>query len=522
MIIKKTVQVGSSTLVSRVLGVIREILQARFLGVDIASEAFLAAFKIPSMMRKIFAEGALSATLVPTVVRIKAEESRHETSKFMTATFFLFEAALALVCLFIFWRADLVLSVVVPGFSPEKFALAAKFLRVLISLILLMSSSAVLAAVLQAERHFLIPAMAPAVLNVVYIAGLIAGLYYQFDVLYICYFILLGSFINLLLHLIAYARFGYSFEMPDRHALREFGSFMLRCVPYMVSMGVMEINFFIDNAFASYLPGAVTLSHYASRFMGIPLGVFATAFATILLPHFSRVNTYAPRRLGFYLFESAKLVIIVTVPTMLFLSGFSRDVFSTLFASDRFPEEYLTPAAHILTALLIGLPIFSLNRILFNIFYARHDVKVPMMTSLVSTSCNAAGNYFLMQYLGAAGIALSTTLSSLIQMCCMLYFLHKRYRFEFYASEFMVFLRQFFIQLAVIGGLFVASYFAVRAIVYALPLPTIHILKYTVNLHAFMTTGIGFWSWTGLLGGVAFLAIFLTRRRFGYRVHFLD
>lgn len=513
-ILKKTIEVGASTLVSRVLGIIREVLQVHFLGVGPFSDAFIAAFKIPNSLRKIFAEGALSSALTPTLVHIQKFQSQQAVSQLMTLCFLIFEGLLFFIALGIYLNPGTVLWFVAPGFSPEIIAYATPFLRILMPMILFISSSALLAGVLQTSHHFLIPALAPVILNVTYIAGLLLGIYKGFSVETLCFLIVIGSIINFVLHLLAYWRFNFGFAMPDEQAWTNLKRLLSKFFPFMLSMSVMEINFFIDNQFASYLPTAVTLMHYGNRLMGIPLGVFAMAFSTILLPHFSRVSLYAPKRLTFYLYESAKFILWVTLPASLLLAYFAQDIYRTLFVSSKFPAAAVPEAAAILSAFVLGLFAFSLNKILLNLFYALHDAQIPTWTSIVATTCNAIGNYVLMQKYGATGLALSTTMSGYIQMFFLLYFLKKRYHFVFYAKYFWHFVVRYTAQLLIAG----AAFLIVHSIVYR------WLSAFVANnpKMVFFISGLGFWFWTGPLVALAALWIWYTRKAFGYKLHFID
>jgi putative peptidoglycan lipid II flippase len=512
-ILKKTIEVGASTLVSRILGIVREILQVHFLGVGIYSDAFIAAFKIPNSLRKIFAEGALSSALTPTLVQIQKFQSIDAVNKLMSLAFLIFEGILFSIVLGIYAFPSQVLWFVAPGFAPETIAFAVPLLKILTPMILFISSSALLAGVLQTSKHFLIPAIAPVVLNIAYIAGLLLGIYRGFSVETLCFLIVVGSVINFCLHLLAYWHFHFGFALPDTQAFKNLRSLLGKFFPFMLSMSVMEINFFIDNQFASYLPTAVTLMHYGNRLMGIPLGVFAMAFSTILLPHFSRVGIYAPKRLTFYLYESAKFILWVTLPASLFLAYFSQDIYRTLFVSQKFPITAVPEAASILGAFVIGLFAFSINKILLNLFYALHDTQVPTWASIIATSSNAVGNYILMKLYGATGLAMSTTIAGFIQMFFLLFFLKKRYHFIFYLKEFGRFVLRYAAQVFLAW----TAFLFVHTLIYKLIT-----YKASPALYVFLINKIGFWLWTGPLVACMACLIWFTRKYFGYKLHFID
>ena len=354
-IVKKTVEVGLSTFLSRMLGLVREALMARYLGAGVISDAFITAFKIPNFLRKIFAEGALTASFVPTIVGVFKKDSQDDASRLMTLAFLFFEGVLFFLCMFIFVFAWYVIRVIAPGFSLDQVEHAVPFLRILIGFILFVSSSALLAGALNAVNHFFVPAFSPVVLNIFFVSGLVLGLYYNLPVTVLCYIILLGAFAQFLMHIYIYLKLKFAFLSIDAKAVQNFKTLMKRFLPCFMGMSVLELNLFIDTSLASFLvPGSLTRVYYASRFMGIPLGIFAIAFATILLPHFSRVAHYAPRRLGFYLFEASKLIFWVTVPVSFVMGFFSYEIFATLFVSKKFTILDAILTQHILIAFVIG------------------------------------------------------------------------------------------------------------------------------------------------------------------------
>lgn len=527
-ILRKTIQVGTSTLLSRVLGIIREMLQVRYLGLGMDSDAFITAFKIPNSLRKIFAEGALSAAFIPTIIHMVKYESTERASKLMSASFLMFEGMLALVCLGIFAFPHEVLHAVASGFSDTVIDAAVPYVRILISMILFISTSSLLAGALQSVHHFFIPAIAPAILNVIYITGLVLGLLYNLPVIYLCYFILAGSMLNLVLHVMVYMRYGFSFSIPDRETLYSLWLLLKRFLPFMLSMSIMEINFFVDTAFASYLAlGTTSLLYYANRLMAIPLGVFAAAFSTILLPHFSRVSLYAPRRLNFYLYEAMKLILWITIPAALWLAYFAPEIYTTLFVSKKFPIEAVPEACYILLAFLVGLSAFSLNKILLNLYYSLHDSQVPTIASIISTGVNVAGDFVLMQFFRGAGLALATSLAGIAQTLVLLYFLQQRYHFNLYLGRVVDFLVRYALQLAILAPGFIVAHVLTKSVLtkfvvsgaLSAMLPTFISATFVSD---FLLQGIGFWLWTGPIVILWVLLIGLTRKMVGYRLFFID
>jgi putative peptidoglycan lipid II flippase len=512
-IIKKTLEFSVPTLVSRMLGLAREIVQARFLGVGLEAQAFIAAFKIPGSLRKIFAEGALTGAFVPTVVSILKTDGKKSINDLMTLSFIVFEGVLFFICVIIFMYPAHVIKLIAWGFSTQQIMLAVPYLRILISFILFISSSALLGGVLQAVHHFFVPAFFPVVLNVFYLAGLFVCKWYALPLTYLSFSIVLGSVVVFFMHLYMYFRYHFSFGVVTQTTRRNFRKLMTKFIPSMLGMSVLEINLFIDSTLASFFGAGYVLLYYGYRFMGIPLGVFGVAFSSILLPHFSRVVMYAPKRMGFYLLESAKLVFWVTVPAALLLGIFSRQIYTTLLVTgnSKFSAMHVPEASLILIAFLFGLFFFALNKILLNIYYSFHDMRIPTVTSVVATFFNIIANLVLMHYFRAVGIAMATSLSGVLQSTMLIYYLRKKYDLDLYLAYFVQFAWRFLVQLMCVMSVVYAGHRAMFAF----------IASY-VRRTDFLLYGIGFWLWTIPFMVLTFVLLYVTRSWFKLRLHFLD
>lgn len=508
----KTVQVGLFTLMSRALGFVRQSLMARYLGVGIVSDAFITAFRIPNSLRKIFAEGALSAALVPTLVHTVKRQGPVAVSRLVSLSFIIIETILWFVCMGIWYWADTVIAAAAPGFSAAQHAAAVPLLKVLIAYIMFISSSAVIAGGLQAVNHFFVPASAQIAINIIFVGTLLACLHYDLPVIYLAYGIIFSGLMQTSMHIVAYFYAGLRVALPTRTTLAEFGIVLGKFFPCLITMSIMEIQLFIDGQFASYLQqGSITFIAYAADFMRIPLGVFAVALSTTLLPHFSRISSYAPKRLSFYLLEALKIITWITLPAALIMGFFAYDIFYTTYYSPHFTLYDVQQVSLLLQVFLCGLLFFSLNKILVNIYYAFNSTVIPTIISIISTVCNIALNYLLMYRLGACGLVVATALAGVIQTFLFLYVLHYHFKFKLHGAAFMHFLVRYAQQLFVACVLFGLAYYGM---VFAI---TSYIPWYAdLLLKTFML-----WVWVGplCLGFMAFL--YITRARFNIKLYFL-
>jgi putative peptidoglycan lipid II flippase len=512
-ILKKIIAVGGSTLTSRLFGLIRDALLVRYLGASSLSDAFVTAHKIPNSLRKAFAEGALSAAFIPTATHLTHNNNTLAIAGLMSLTFLIFEGIVLLICIAIMIYAKPIIQFVASGFTAEQVNETISMLHIMMPLILFISSSALLGGALQSVGKFFIPAIAQVLTNVIVIIGIGISLWFQLPINYLCWVILLSGFAHFILHAIAYKKAHFSFGKPNKKdlhlALNIIGKFLL-CLP---SISLMEVALFIDTSFASHLPpGSISLISYANRFVGIPLGVFAVAFSTILLPHFSRIHTYNPKRLHFYLLEAAKFVFWVTIPITALMAFFSEEIFSTIFLSEKFTLLHVQQAGKILLALLPGLFFLSFNKILLSIFYAMHAAWISAIVALITTAINVGLNMLLIHRFQAAGLVFATAVSSMIQTILLLIILKKKYHFRMYVIPFTSFALTYLIQLTLCGSLFFILYsLCAHAIVAFLPL----------SIASFFTTKIGLWLWVGPLSLAMLLLLYYLRNFFKLHLHFL-
>jgi putative peptidoglycan lipid II flippase len=514
MMIKKTISVGGSTLLSRVLGIVREILQAQYLGVNAMSDAFVAAFQVPNSFRKIFVEGALSASLVPTFVSAIRNDKKKVVDSLVVLALIIFEGFLLLLCMLFMWKSEFVIRLMCPGFSQAQIEDTVPLLRILMPFIFFISSSAVFGSALQAVNKFFIPAITPAFMNIVYVASLIFCIANDLPVTYFCYAIIGGGVIQLIAHIVAYFQLDFSFSHVTRETWNIFKPIFFNVFFCIICVGMTsEIGLIVDTMFASYLhEGSISLIKYATRFMGIPLGMFAAAVSTITLPYFSRVGSYAPKRLSFLIVEATKLVFWVTVPMGLIMAFFSEKIFHTIFLSSKFNMSQVLEARTILIAYLVGLFSLSLNKVLLNIYYSRNVVWLPALISVFGVGANVIFNSVLVKRYQASGIAFATSISAIIQMILLMLFLYIWFGYKFYLHDILRFVWRYCLQLAcILSGAFVI-YSSISSLLHTLP----------ANISRFFIYGLGFWLWVVPLCLAIAAVAYLTRRNFGIKIYFFD
>lgn len=515
-ILIKTGQVAGATLVSRILALIRVGLELKYFGAGPISDAFKAAFEIPNRLRKVFAEGAISAAFIPDLVKIVKEGNDNQANKLLTLMLLFIEIIVLGICFLIFFNAKKVLLFIAPGFRYKTIEMetAIPLLRILIFFIFFISSSSLLTGAMQAKHHFFIPSWGPVLLNIIYIMGLLCGLYFKLNINYLAFFIILGGFLLLILNLYSYRRIGYKFSYPNRETFGYFNKVMSKFLPSIISMSAVEINFTIDGMLASFLPaGSITLFGYASGFFRIPLGIFAVAFSTILLSHFSRISTYAPKRLSFYLLESSKFVFWVTLPVTFLMCFFSYDVFNTLaYFSKKLTLSQVNEASWALIGLLVSLFFVSINKVLLSICYSLHSTFAPTIITLISTVINTSLNLLLVSKLGIFGLAIATSIGEIGKTFFFLFYIHKNFNFTLYLANFFNFALRYIFQLLFLGSFFYLIYKLLLKLFNHLP-------NYYIKC---FTQGIGFWICMALLSFTFFGLLYILRKVFKIKAYFLD
>lgn len=509
----KFMQTGSATLLSKCLGLVRDFFLIKYLGASANADAFWTAYQLPGSLRKIFAEGAVSASLIPILVDAMRAQKQKIVHSLVLLALIIFESFILIACFIAIWKAGFIIHILRPGFSAERIELTEPLFKIMLPLILFVSSSAIISSALQAVNHFIIPALGPAILNVAFIGSAILCLFQGFPVSYFCCFVLIGGLIQLIIHLITYFKLNFRFSQITPETWRYFKPMSLKFLFCAVSASIGEISLIIDSVFASYLPvGSLSLMSYSSRFMGITLGIFASSLSTILLPHLSRICRYAPSRLSFYLFEATKLVIWITVPATIIMIFFSEKIFCTLFLSEKFTMVHVLKAQAILIAFSCGMFALSLNKILHNMFYAMHVTWIPALVVIGGIAINVGLNFIWLTSLQTTGLALATTISAFFQTIALVYILRTHFNFTLYLKKYGQFIRNYCSQLCIFFCLFFASYYLLLHGIGYLP----------ASLNHFFIHNIGFWFWVGPLTSCLALAIFLTRSYFKVHLYFID
>jgi len=404
----KTSVVSGMTMVSRILGLVRDIVFARYFGAGIVMDAFLVANRIPNMLRRFFAEGAFSAGFVPVLSRYRETESPDEGRNFIAAMGGTFAVVLFVVTLVGVIGAPLLVLIVAPGFVGDggDFDLAALMLRFTFPYLLFVSLTAFAGGILNTFGRFGVPAFTPVILNVVLI-GAAVWLSPMLDepILALAYGVFFAGLCQLAFQLPFLARIK-ALSRP-RWAPRHPGvrrAFRLM-VPAIFGSSVAQINVLLGGIIASMLGvGSISYLYFSDRLMEFPLGLFGIALATVTLPYLSRLwSSGSSREFSQTLDWSMRIAALIAVPAAVGLISLAEPLVATLFYGGIFDAHDVRMTALALKAYAFGLVGFSYVKILAPAFFAREDTRTPVRIGIVALAVNASLSIVSAWYLTRVG-----------------------------------------------------------------------------------------------------------------------
>lgn len=423
--------VSSMTFVSRVLGFARDFFIARIFGAGLATDAFFVAFRIPNLLRRMFAEGAFSQAFVPILSEYKNRQTAEETRSLVDAIGTILFLALVAATVIGMLAAPLIGYLFAPAWfhqKPEQFELTVQLLRITFPYILFISLVALAAGVLNTWSRFAVPAITPALLNVSFIVGA-AFFAERFDppVLALAWAVFVGGALQLALQLPFLARIGMlpRWRLNLRHpgALRV----LKLMLPAAFGVSVSQVSLLINTIFASFLvTGSVSWLYYADRLMEFPAGVLGVALGTILLPSLSRHHASgAVEEYGKLLDWGLRVTLLLALPAAAALAVLAVPLITTLFHYGRFGAEDVWMTRQALVAYSLGLVGMILVKILAPGFYARQNVITPVKIGLVTLAATQLMNLAFIVPLKHAGLALAIGLGACLNAALLYRYLRR-------------------------------------------------------------------------------------------------
>ena len=416
------------TLISRILGYVRDILIAIFLGASIFADAFFVAFRLPNTFRRLFAEGTFNAAFIPSYTSAKIEDKK-KGKKFADDIL----SSLLLILLFIVTIVEIftpyLIYIIAPGFLEDqiKFNLAVELTRITFPFLLFVSLSSFFAGILNSNNKFAAASAAPIILNVVLIISLILS--YKLELNYteqLSYGVTIAGIIQLLFLIYITKKFykptlKFSLKLSTRVKF-----FFKKLVPSILSSGVTQINILVGTIIASFQTSAVSYLYYADRVYQINLAIAGIAVGTVSLPILSKAfKTKNKKKISDIQNKSFELSLLLSVPASLGLILASNEIISALFGYGSFTSNDVEMAADALKFFGYGVPAFALIKILSNFFFARDNTKTPFYISTFVVSLNILLSIIFFSKIGFIIIPIATSISTWVGVFLYIYILNR-------------------------------------------------------------------------------------------------
>ena len=430
-LLKATGIISLATFLSRILGFVRDMVIASSFGTGLAADAFFVAFRIPNLLRRLFGEGALSASFVPVFTDYLHNKSKGQAWQLASNALCLCAAILLAVCSLGVYFAPAVVRIIAPGFAhnPTKQQLTVLLTRITFPYILCISLVALMMGILNSLHHFAAPALAPALLNISIIAAalLLAPRLSQ-PVTALAIGVLAGGVLQLLFQLPFLLKKGFRFSLRLEWrdpGVKRIGKLML---PAALGLAVYEINNLIDTLLASLLPeGSISYLYYGNRLVQFPLGVFGVALGTALLPTLSHQAAKGEiSELKETFSFSLRMIFYICIPAMVGLIVLREPIVALLFQRGEFGRLATVNTARALLYYCLGLWAYAGVKIVVPVFHSMQDTATPVKVSAVCLLINLILNLILMQFLQHAGLALATALSSTLNISWLVVILRRR------------------------------------------------------------------------------------------------
>jgi putative peptidoglycan lipid II flippase len=422
---------GAATMLSRIMGMVRDMVVSRLFGAGLFTDAFFAAFQIPNMLRRFFAEGALTAAFVPTFSEWYTNKGEEETRALANVCFTALTLIMAAITIAGIVFSPQIVHLMFPGFAsnPEKVSTTILLNRLMFPYIFFVSLVALCMGILNTVRHFFTPAISTVFLNLsMILAALFLHDRFQVPIVSLAVGVLIGGILQLTLQLPVLYRKGFPIRPNFDFGHPALKRIALLMGPSIFGVGVYYLNLTVGSILASLLPeGSVSYLYYAQRLFEFPQGIFTVSVAQAVLPSMSRQAAAGDMdALKESLSYGVRLTLFITIPAMTGLIFCATPIFSLLFMGGAFD---FAKAANCGVALLyysLGLTFVALVRVLVPAFYALKDTKTPVLVAFVAFVLNLLFSLVLMGPMKHAGLALASSLSALGNMGLLLWFLRRK------------------------------------------------------------------------------------------------
>lgn len=423
--------VSAMTMLSRVMGLARDVTIAVLLGAGTGADAFFVAFKVPNFLRRLFAEGAFNQAFVPVLSEYSTTRTREDVRELLNAVSGSLAATLALITALAMLAAPWLAWLFAPGFGrdPEKLALTADMLQLTFPYLLLISLTAFSGSILNTWNRFAVPAFTPVLLNLSLIgAAVLLVPLMDTPAMALAWGVMIAGAAQLAFQVPFLIRLGLLPKPWPNFAHEGVRRILKLMAPALFGVSVAQINLLLDTVLASFLAaGSVSWLYYSDRLVELPLGVFGVAIGTVILPALSKRHASQSREHFSAMLDWAiRMVLLLGLPAALALAVLAEPLLITLFHYGAMTDHDIQMAAMSLRAYAFGLLAFMLIKVLAPGFFARQDTKTPVKVGIVAMLANMVFNLMLIWPLAHAGLALATALSAFMNAGMLGYLLRRQ------------------------------------------------------------------------------------------------
>ena len=433
-LLKSTGTFGFFTLLSRILGYLRDILIAIFLGTGVLADAFFIAFRIPNTFRRLFSEGTFNAAFVPSYAS-EIVKGKKQSNKFANNIFNLLFLGLLFLVLIVQIFMPAFVSIIAPGFveNVEKMELAISLTRITFPFLLFVCLASFFSAILNSHNKFAAASAAPIILNIILIGVLLfSKLLGDNLVFYLSYGVSFSGFLQLVF-LYKFVRKFYSLKLDFKIKTNsKIKVFFKKLLPSIFASGVTQINILVGTIIASFQASAVSYLYYADRIYQINLAIAGIAIGVVVLPQLSKyIQTKKKSKIHLIQNKALELSLFLTLPASAALLIASEEIISALFGYGSFDQVSVLNSGKALYYFALGLPAFSLIKVFSSFFFANQDTKIPFYISLFSVLINIVISISYFNEIGFIIIPIATTISSWFNAILLFAFLKNRDLFSF-------------------------------------------------------------------------------------------
>lgn len=423
--------VGGYTMLSRVTGLLREVLMANFIGAGPIADAFFFAFRFPNLFRALFAEGAFNQSFVPIFGAIMAREGKAKAKRFADQAFAVLSVVLFIFCALVVIFMPQIIGFIAQGFAdiPGQIERTTELTRIMFPYLLFVSLTSQQSGMLNAIGRFAVPAAAPVLLNIVFIAALLIGVGVGGNrTTFLAWGVLISGLVQFAWLAMDCRRVGLAITPVRPRITPEVKTLLIRILPMTFGAGIYQFNVLVNSSIATLVgPGAVSWIAYADRVNLLPVGIFGTAIGIALLPVLVRHIQSGDEAAALHDQNRAiEISLLLTVPASAGIAMLAGPITSVLFEHGVFTPHDRHMVAAALLAFSIGLPAYVLNKALTPGFFGRNDTKGPVIASTAAMVVNVAINLALMGPLGHVGIALGTSISAWVNIAILIVMLRRR------------------------------------------------------------------------------------------------